>query len=60
MARAGLDRLFIVNTVAGPHKIRALAELARGVDLMVAVDDAGNAETSRTLRGRGRVARSGS
>ena len=43
MAAAGLDHLFIVNTVAGAAKIRTVAELARGVDLMVAVDDAVNA-----------------
>lgn len=42
-AGAGLDHVFVVNTVAGPPKIRALAELARDVDLMVAIDDAANA-----------------
>jgi D-serine deaminase-like pyridoxal phosphate-dependent protein len=42
-ARSGLDHVFVVNTVAGPQKIRALAELARDVDLMVAIDDAANA-----------------
>ena len=42
-ARSGLDHVFVVNTVAGPRKIRALAELARDVDLMVAIDDASNA-----------------
>ena len=29
LAAAGLDHLFVVNTVAGPHKMAALAELAR-------------------------------
>ena len=42
-ARSGLDHVFVVNTVAGPAKMRALAELARDVDLMVAIDDASNA-----------------
>jgi D-serine deaminase-like pyridoxal phosphate-dependent protein len=44
MADAGLDHLFVVNSVAGAAKIRTLAALARGVDLMVAVDDPVNAE----------------
>jgi D-serine deaminase-like pyridoxal phosphate-dependent protein len=39
----GLDHIFLVNTVAGPTKIRALAELAGRADIMVAVDDADNA-----------------
>ena len=43
LAGTGLDHLFVVNTVAGPQKIAALAELAREVDLWVAVDDAANA-----------------
>jgi D-serine deaminase-like pyridoxal phosphate-dependent protein len=43
LARSGLDRLFVVNTVADPRKIRWLAELAREVEVMVAVDDKGNA-----------------
>jgi D-serine deaminase-like pyridoxal phosphate-dependent protein len=43
MARSGLDHIFVVNTVAGEQKIRALAELAREHDIMVAVDDAANA-----------------
>lgn len=42
---AGLDHIFVVNTVAGPLKIRALAELAGRADVMVAVDDPANAET---------------
>jgi D-serine deaminase-like pyridoxal phosphate-dependent protein len=45
MARSGLDHIFVVNTVAGPEKIRALAMLARDTDVMVAVDDADNAES---------------
>lgn len=40
---AGLDHIFVVNTVAGPAKIQALAELAGRADVMVAVDDAENA-----------------
>jgi D-serine deaminase-like pyridoxal phosphate-dependent protein len=39
----GLDHIFLVNTVAGPAKIRALAELAGRADVMVAVDDGDNA-----------------
>jgi D-serine deaminase-like pyridoxal phosphate-dependent protein len=42
--RAGIDHIFVVNTVAGPAKIRTLAELARDADVMVAIDDAANAE----------------
>jgi D-serine deaminase-like pyridoxal phosphate-dependent protein len=42
--RSGIDHVFVVNTVAGPSKLRALAELAREADVMVAVDDAANAE----------------
>ena len=41
----GLDHIFVVNTVAGPDKLRALAELARDADIMVAVDDPTNAES---------------
>jgi len=40
----GIDHLFVVNTVAGEQKMRALAELARDADVMVAVDDAANAD----------------
>jgi D-serine deaminase-like pyridoxal phosphate-dependent protein len=43
MARAGLDGIFVVNTVVGRDKIAALAELARERDVMVAIDDADNA-----------------
>ncbi len=43
MARSGLDGIFVVNTVAGREKLAALAALARDTDVMVAVDDAGNA-----------------
>lgn len=41
---AGLDHIFVVNTVAGPDKLRALAELAGRADVMVAVDDPANAD----------------
>jgi D-serine deaminase-like pyridoxal phosphate-dependent protein len=41
---AGLDHIFVVNTVAGPAKLRALAELAGRADVMVAVDDPTNAD----------------
>ena len=43
MASSGLDGIFVVNTVAGREKLAALAALARDGDVMVAVDDAGNA-----------------
>ena len=43
LAAAGFDDLFVVNTVAHPAKLRALAELARDHRVLVAVDEAGNA-----------------
>jgi D-serine deaminase-like pyridoxal phosphate-dependent protein len=43
MARAGLNGIFVVNTVAGCQKIAALASLAGETDVMVAVDDSINA-----------------
>ena len=43
LAWAGLDSLFVVNTVAHPDKIRVLAELARSREVIVAVDEVGNA-----------------
>lgn len=43
MVRSGIDHVFVVNTVAGSEKIRALASLACDADLMVAVDDSDNA-----------------
>jgi D-serine deaminase-like pyridoxal phosphate-dependent protein len=39
---AGLDGVFVVNTVAGRDKLAALAALARDAEVMVAVDDFGN------------------
>ena len=54
LARAELDHIFVVNTVAGPQKIAALAELAREVDVWVAVDDAANAaDLARAARAAG-------
>jgi D-serine deaminase-like pyridoxal phosphate-dependent protein len=48
LAAAGFDDLFVVNTVAGPAKIAALAELARERRVLLAVDDLTNAaELSR-------------
>ena len=44
LVRSGLDHIFVVNTVAGPAKLRALAELARDADVMVAVDDPANVD----------------
>lgn len=43
LAAAGLDDLFVVNTVAHPVKIQVLAELARDHRVLVAVDEADNA-----------------
>src|SRR6202451_387005 len=43
LAAAGFDDLFVVNTVAHPAKLRALAELARDHRILVAVDEADNA-----------------
>ncbi len=43
LADAGLDDLFVVNTVSHPQKIRALAELAADHRILVAVDEAPNA-----------------
>lgn len=44
LIRSGLEHIFVVNTVAGPDKIRSLAELAGSADVMVAVDDAANVD----------------
>ncbi len=44
MGEAGLDDLFVVNTVAGREKIGALAALARDSRIRVAVDEAANAD----------------
>ncbi len=43
MAEAGIDDLFVVNTIAGPDKMRALAELAREAKVRIAVDEIENA-----------------
>jgi D-serine deaminase-like pyridoxal phosphate-dependent protein len=43
LAAAGMDDLFVVNTVAHPAKLRVLAELAREHRVLVAVDEAANA-----------------
>jgi D-serine deaminase-like pyridoxal phosphate-dependent protein len=43
LAGAGMDNLFVVNTVSHPAKIRVLAELARDRQILVAVDEAPNA-----------------
>ena len=43
LADAGLDDLFVVNTVSHPAKIRVLAGLARDHRILVAVDEAPNA-----------------
>jgi D-serine deaminase-like pyridoxal phosphate-dependent protein len=45
LAAAGMDDLFVVNTVAHPAKLAVLAELAREHRVLVAVDEAGNAAT---------------
>lgn len=43
LAWAGLDDLFVVNTISHPEKLRVVAELARRHRVLVAVDDAANA-----------------
>jgi D-serine deaminase-like pyridoxal phosphate-dependent protein len=43
LAEAGLDDLFVVNTIVGPAKIARLADLARDRRVLVAVDDLDNA-----------------
>ena len=43
LAAAGMDDLFVVNTVSHPAKLRLLAELARDHRILVAVDEAENA-----------------
>src|ERR1700744_5270011 len=43
LAAAGMDDLFVVNTVSHPAKIRVLAELAADRRVLVAVDEAENA-----------------
>jgi D-serine deaminase-like pyridoxal phosphate-dependent protein len=43
LAAAGMDDLFVVNTVAHPAKLRLLTELARDHRILVAVDEAPNA-----------------
>src|SRR5258705_10147498 len=43
LAAAGMDDLFVVNTVAHPAKLRVLARLARDRRILVAVGEAGNA-----------------
>jgi D-serine deaminase-like pyridoxal phosphate-dependent protein len=44
LVRSGLDSIFVVNTVAGREKLAALADVARDAEVMVAIDDAKNAE----------------
>jgi D-serine deaminase-like pyridoxal phosphate-dependent protein len=41
---SGFDHVLIANTVAHPLKVLEVARLARDADVMVAVDDAANAE----------------
>ena len=43
LAAAGMDDLFVVNTVSHPAKLRMLAELARDHRVLVAVDEPANA-----------------
>ncbi len=43
LAAAGMDDLFVVNTVAHPAKLRMLARLAQDHRVLVAVDEAANA-----------------
>lgn len=54
LVRSGLDSIFIVNTVAGPEKLAAIAALAEEADVMVAVDELPNAtEIARAARAAG-------
>ena len=55
LAAAGMDDLFVVNTVAHPAKMRALAELARDHRILVAVDEAPNADALSAAAVGGRV-----
>jgi D-threonine aldolase len=56
LAEAGLDDLFVVNTVAGAAKIGLLAALARERRVLVAVDDLTNAsDLSRAAVAAGSV-----
>ncbi len=54
LAEAGLDDLFVVNTVEGPAKIGRLIDLARERRVLVAVDNPANAiRLSREATERG-------
>lgn len=44
MVRGGIDDILIANEVVGAEKIRVLADLARSAHMIVAIDDAQNAE----------------
>ena len=56
MIRSGLDSIFIVNTVAGPEKLAAIAALAREGEVMVAVDEAANAaDIAKAARAAGSI-----
>jgi D-serine deaminase-like pyridoxal phosphate-dependent protein len=44
MLEAGIDDIFVVNTIAGCDKIRTVAALARDANIRVAVDDIANGE----------------
>src|SRR5580704_3041106 len=46
LAAAGMDDLFVVNTVSHPAKLRTLAELARNHRILVAVDETANAASA--------------
>src|SRR6185436_17407774 len=49
LAAAGMDDLFVVNTVAHPAKLRVLAELARDHRVLVAVDEAENSASAAAV-----------
>jgi D-serine deaminase-like pyridoxal phosphate-dependent protein len=44
MARGGINDILVANAVVGPEKISTIAELAREVHILVAIDDEQNAE----------------
>jgi D-serine deaminase-like pyridoxal phosphate-dependent protein len=44
MVHGGINDVLVANAVVGPEKTRAVAELAREAHIIVAIDDASNAE----------------
>ncbi|MBA2284733.1 MAG: alanine racemase [Ktedonobacteraceae bacterium] len=44
MVRGGIDDVLVANAIVGPQKVRTIAELAREAHILVAIDNARNAE----------------